>query len=238
MPRALSVIDWPIPIDPERWDAGCRVDEVRNDFVIPTVGRFIAENQVGRVIDVGCGTGYVSRTLAADVACSRVEWTLLDRNPKMLRFAAARFPEGRRAVYTSDDAEAYAVGESLRPHDLCLCAYTALEVEHLDPFAKALKRCVPRGTILLFVPDTVPDIIRHYASRRVQALGESLARILTHRLEKVDGFTGRRQTFLARQTIDYVHPMLGDATALREILPYATTLGRRHFCLVFERQGE
>jgi S-adenosylmethionine synthetase len=238
LPKSASVIRGPIPIDAELWDAGCQVDEVRNHFVIPTARRFIADQQAGRVIDVGCGTGYISRKLAAEQALSRVEWTLLDRNPKMLRFAAGRFPEGRRIAYTSDDAESYSAGHSLRPHDLCLCAYTPLEVENFDLFAEALKRCVPRGTILLFVPDIVPDIIKHYAGRGVQTLSDLPTREVTHRLEKVDGFTGRPQTFLARQTIDYVRPMLDDATALREVLSYATTRGARHFCFVFERQGK
>jgi S-adenosylmethionine synthetase len=236
--QTASVIQGPIPIDPKLWDAGCHGDEVRNNFVIPAARRLIAQNQVRRVIDVGCGTGYISRTLAAEDALSDVEWTLLDRNPEMLRFAAGRFPKGRRIAYTSDDAEAYAAGGSLRPHDLCLCAYTPLEVEDLGLFATALKRCVPRGTILLFVPDNVPDIIKYYVGRGVQTLSDSLVREVTQELEKVDGFTGRRQTFLARQTIDYVRPMLDHATALREILSYATTSSGRHFCFVFERQEE
>lgn len=225
----------PLSLDPEKWDVGCRRDPVRNEFVIPTVRAYIHERRVKRAIDVGCGTGYLPRMLAMDPLTERVQWTLLDRNAAMLAYASRYFPNGADVQYITANAEAYSGERHAWVHDLGICAYTMLEVDDLELFAHALWLLVPSGTLLVFLPDAVPDIVRHYLSEKTSPDVSNLYDV-THQLRKIDGFTGRAQTFLARQAVDFVEALVSDDTVLEKVISYRSPQGSRHFCLVFTQR--
>jgi hypothetical protein len=56
-----------------------------------------------------------------------------------------------------------------------------------------------------------------------------------HRLNKIDRFTGREQTFIARQVIDYIHSVVDARTSLTGVEMFRTGYGGRHFALAFDR---
>lgn len=225
----------PLPIDPARWDDGCSNDAARNDFVVPTLCQLIRDKSARRVVDVGCGSGYISRALVDYFGVDRVDMTLIDRNPEMVAFA--------RSAAQDDDTMRFLVGEvddltgagDAGKFDLCFCAYTLLEVNDIRSFGTSLKSLVDVGWLVVFVPDTFEDIVTHYL-RSGEA--EVPAGLEWHSVEKVNGFTGAVQTFIARQCIDYVTAILDEATSLRRVLEYQSSTAGRHFALVFERKAK
>ena len=219
-------------IDPEAWERGCQVDEVRNDFVAPTVVSLARTMAAPRVIDVGCGTGYVSRLAARYGGCERAQFTLLDHDDKMAAFAqhaSSAMPNLR--VVCSQLVE-YANGAGRDQFDIVFCSYTALEIEDFDTFSHSMRSLVSVGKIVFFVPDTVEDIIEFYVGDRSTSFVRGLE---VHRINKIDHFTGRMQTFIARQVVDYIIPMLDSETKLSRVAHFVTRKNGRHLALVFDR---
>lgn len=82
---------------PTLWEQGCRTDEIRNSFVVPTLAGIVERTRPNSVIDIGCGTGYIARGVAGLVSNPALDWRLLDHAPDMLDFAK-EMPVTRGAV--------------------------------------------------------------------------------------------------------------------------------------------
>ncbi|MCV7252296.1 class I SAM-dependent methyltransferase [Mycobacterium hackensackense] len=223
----------PIEIEADSWESGCEFDDVRNHFVIPELTSYLQAGGIRRIADIGCGTGYISRALTnIRIADGPAEWLLLDRDPRILEFARDRFP-AVRAEFVAADLQRFLGSWRSAPYDLAFCAYTLLEVVQLEAFADSLKLLVPGGYIVLFVPDPLDDILRHH--EQYQFPLDNLLLREDHHLVKLDPFTNRQQTFIARQVIRYVEVFIDESTSLSAVSSYRSRGGTRHYMLSFSR---
>lgn len=219
----------PRPIDPEAWESGSKLDEARNNFVIPLLRDLIGSRAAKRVIDVGSGTGYVSRTLA-NMDRPAVHFTLLDSSEPMSMFARSATGDDDNFEVVCSDVESYS---QVAPaaFDFCFSAYTVLEIEELPLFLRSIRYLIDAGTLVLILPDALADVVDNYVSRQ-DMIFDPQERL--YRLPKIDRFTGRVQTFIARSTTDYLLPLVDSCTALIGIQEYITKRGSRHIALVFD----
>jgi trans-aconitate methyltransferase len=218
-----------VSIDPAVWEAGCAKDGVRNRFVVPTIVDIVNRARFSRLLDVGCGTGYVSRRVSGLVP-AQVSFTLLDRDPGMVDFAAATFPAGIDATFIAAELQDFVLC-STDAFDVCFSAYAVLEFPEIELSLSSLRGLVPIGKIILFIPDTNEDILSHYLLHDVKKYRSSV----DHVLKRVDRFTRSEQIYIARQPLEYVRPLLDAETVLAEVRSFATTRGRRHYALIFDR---
>lgn len=105
----------------------------------------VRERNPGRVLDVGCGEGWLVRRLAKDVGCETVG---IDGSAQLIADARAAHEDGDYRVLTYE--EIVAQPESLAgPYDAVVCNF-ALLGDDLPPVLGALKQSLsPNGALLI-----------------------------------------------------------------------------------------
>lgn len=214
------------PAEAVAWDCSCGSDEARNRFVIPSVERLIGQINAKTVMDVGCGTGYLCQRLSG----LDVRWTLLDRSAAMLDFARRALVGRDNIGYVAANLSVAVDRQLVSTHDIVLLAYSILEVDDLPEFARACRLTVrENGVLALYIPDCLEDI----------APGAGLAfesfRAGVTQIRKLNAFTRTELVFLARRVEEYLAAFTTEGFALVGLEQFVSSLGKRHFALVFRR---
>jgi len=220
-----------VNIDPRTWDEACALDEVRNEFVVPTIVTIAQGGGPKRAIDIGCGTGYIARSVITRLASDFTQWVLLDRNPEMIGFAKSIVPERPDLKYINLDLEAVAITDFPGPFDLIILSYSILEMDRLDSLASRIgELAAPSAELLIFLPDTMEDVITAQPKNKgiIQKYAEGIAQI-----EKRNPFTGTYLTFYAHRDLYLVNSFLDAGFRLAQVTRFVTRSNRVHFCLRF-----
>lgn len=214
------------PDEAAAWDLGCRGDEVRNRFVIPSIARLITSMDAATIMDVGCGTGYVCQKLAA----LEVQWTLLDMSEAMIAFARMSLVGRDNVSYVTASLSSAIDCGLVSPHDIVYSAYSVLEVHDLQGFARACRKVVKKGGVVaLYLPDCLEDV----PSAPESAFEEF--RTGTIRIKKLNAFTRTELVFFARRIELYLAAFTAEGLALVDFQETLSTAGKRHFSLIFRR---
>jgi SAM-dependent methyltransferase len=141
------------------WDKWCETDYVRNAIVIPHLKQLIAHAPPDVISDVGCGSGYIARTLIQAQSGGRAQWLLVDSNKTALMYA-----HDATAILARVDAFHIDVTRQLKNShipsaDLAFMAFTLLEFRLTPMVATNLGSLVRTGgTLSIFIPDTLWDV--------------------------------------------------------------------------------
>jgi ubiquinone/menaquinone biosynthesis C-methylase UbiE len=223
----------PVPIDPTSWDRGCERDPARVFFVVPSISHVIDSHNVKRAIDVGCGTGFLARKVES--TAKPTQWTLLDRDADVLDYAQRVWQSTNTPILVNSTAEELVGSGNYSSYDLAVIAYTMLEVADLDAFVSAVKSLVPKGVIAAYLPEPPAciasnDMAVQFVEGRVNGGADFM------KVDKINRFTQRKQTYLMRHMYRYIDAFLDDCTSLTSIESYICPRGRVHFGLIFCRR--
>jgi len=215
--------------DPTAWDAGCASDPVRNDVVLPHLLASIQAARASRVIDMGSGTGYLTRKLAEQART--IHWVLLDSNPGLLELAAKSIrPNAHTSALHFDLTESHSTFPS-PPADFAFAVFTFLEF----PLASVVvQNCggllCSKGKLLVYLPDTLVDV----TLAGNDALSDYVSGDCV--ITKLDHFTGARDPFFATRIERLLNVFLSAPfrlTAL-DVLP-RTDRAENIYCCCFEK---
>jgi 2-polyprenyl-3-methyl-5-hydroxy-6-metoxy-1,4-benzoquinol methylase len=212
------------PAEAAAWDCGCGSDEARNRFVIPSVERLIKQLKAKAVLDLGCGTGYLCQRLSELEVC----WTLLDRSGAMMDFARRALAGKNNISYVAASLSVAVERQLVSTYDVVLSAYSILEVDDLPEFAKDCRLTVrENGILAIYIPDCLEDVAPGLAFERF--------RVGMAHVRKLNAFTGTQLVFLARRVEHYLAAFTTEGFALVALEEFVSSVGKRHFGLVFKR---
>lgn len=188
------------------WDRSANLDGVRTRNIVPSVAAQLCAADVSRVVDVGCATGYLPRSILRDYPDLRTEWMLVDRDPSRLDIARDHLRQYSNVSYHGGDIDSLALGTSPAV-TLFLFIYTILEFESVDvPLRWLREQSRDLDQVLIVMPDTTKDVMSaslqsgHVDGRLMRS---SFFENGTLALEKFDKFTNARYPFHAHR-LDYV----------------------------------
>lgn len=144
---------------PTEWEKFCREDVVRNQLIVPFIVEQIAQLKPLSVIDIACGTGYVSAKILIEEGLKPLCWRLLDFNGQMIDFAYNRlkhlpFVERHHADLRNKNEIL-----PIPPSDLAFVCLSLLELKVDYSVAKNLLTLAnPTGSLLIIIPDLLADI--------------------------------------------------------------------------------
>ncbi|HEY5710126.1 MAG TPA: hypothetical protein VIS51_12130 [Solirubrobacterales bacterium] len=178
--------------DPRAWERGCAADPVRNEVILPHLAASLATAAPQTVVDLGSGTGYITRTLSAQPWADSVGWVLLDSNPDLLDIALASFDTSIDVTGCLYDLTGPEKAPAVRA-EAAFAVFTFLEFPATPILARNCAGLLsPGGTLLVYLPDTLADVL---------ALGDPAAlsdlRAGACVVEKRDHFTGALDAFNA-----------------------------------------
>lgn len=215
------------PSEAELWDDGCSNDKPRNLFVIPEVVRIFHIERPRRILDIGAGTGYIARQVAASLKYE-TSWTLLDPNSDRLGVATLRKPAAMLASVANSELQAFANG--VNRYDAALAAFTLLEIDDLTAFAAAVwTLLVDRAVLIVALPDSWMDVLEASVSQALIASQFLHGRVS---LKKIDKFTKRSYPFKAVRLEVIIQCFLSLGFHLCEIVRSET---EETFLLTFRR---
>jgi trans-aconitate methyltransferase len=182
--------------DPVLWDTGCANDEIRNRFVIPFLSSVLREFRPSTVADVGCGSGYIIRALAAQEWAAAVHWRLIDRSQRMLDYASTRMPASAQHTAIAADLLLDIGTDSLPISSAVVSTFTLLEFPLNENIVDRLARLIqPSGILIVVLPDVLQDVMS--TSTQEAAIKEYCAGHIA--LAKIDKFLGETIPFHANR---------------------------------------
>lgn len=147
------------PSDISEWDRFCGTDRVRNEVIVPLIRARIEHEQPGAVMDLGCGSGYISRTLLTTGCLPSTvhRWTLVDKNASALDFAVASIPDSR---VNCSHADVTQPRDCVPEHDF---VFACMLLPELTPsgfrLARFEKFVALGGELLLSMPDGASEVV-------------------------------------------------------------------------------
>ncbi len=177
---------------------GADASENYERFFVPAIGRPVAEILLSvaalrpgeRVLDVGCGTGVVTR-LAADRVGGDGEVTGLDVNPGMLAVARSAAPPDFEIEWCEASAESIPLPDET--FDAVLCPMSLQFVPDRPAALREIRRVlVPGGRVTLSAPGPASPLFESLAEamgRHVapEAVGFVLAVFALHDETEIEG---------------------------------------------------
>lgn len=208
---------WDFPSDVARlravaWDDGCAQDRVRNEFIIPELTALIATDRPSSILDIGAGTGYISRAVDRQLDY-RPKWVLVDLDEDRLQIASERKPANMQMLCVVGDAAVIRGFE--HSFEAAVISFTLLETERAGAIvAYAASALVSGGMLILAIPDVWVDVLADPQKARERA-----QRLLsgTVSLSKIDKFTGAPYPFHAMRTESLITLVLEHACALETL---------------------
>lgn len=178
-------------IESESWESGSAGDPVRNILVIPMVSQIFEDLRPSSILDFGAGTGYISRKIKERLSY-HTAWTLLDRNQDRLNVAVRENEHENLKIICGDFSND---ALEIQSFDAILASFTLLETgvtqEIVDWFAE---HCHPDGTVVIVLPDVLPDVLLADAVSSGTAYEFSSGEAL---IQKIDKFTNSEYPFRA-----------------------------------------
>lgn len=195
----------------EKWELGCRRDEVRNGFVIPELTRIISTVRPATILDVGAGTGYVAREINHRLDYAPL-WTLIDSDPERVAVAKSYSSDLMLQEVLADDVMSL---PDAQKYGAVLVTFTLLEVADVAACVAKLRRLMtPFAILTVVLPDAWVDVLA------ASVLDPTLvAKFVTDRvaIPKNDKFTGSPYPFEAIRTEYLIDMVLGAGFVLVEI---------------------
>lgn len=197
--------------NPAAWERGCRADLVRNEFVIPEITKILEEFRPETILDIGSATGYVPRSIAAQLTFAP-KWALLDSDEERLRLAVELWGDDPKMSVICGDVIAGEVPKA--PFDVVLVTFTLLEIGDLQSAIQAIaKSTVVDGLAVVAQPDVWRDALAQ------PDRGATISALLTDgvEIEKLDRFTGTAYPFFAVRIELVIAEFLRQGFALRRL---------------------
>lgn len=150
-------------------------------FFVPTIGRPIADDLIEvaalhageRVLDVGCGTGVVTR-LAAGLVGGRALVSGVDVNPEMIEVARASTSDQVHIDWYEASAESMPFPDA--SFDVVLCQMTLQFVpDRLAALREMLRVLAPGGRLALNAPGPIPRPFADLAETLQERIGPEAA---------------------------------------------------------------
>ncbi|MGI5269447.1 class I SAM-dependent methyltransferase [Nonomuraea sp. CA-218870] len=215
----------------DRWDDGCQSDERRNELVLPYLAGKIRDRNPRTVLDIGCGSGYISRILSRTFADWVIDWILLDDKPDCVRYAVrgVELPARAREIVTDfREPLSSAIGA-----DLAFVVFSLLEFPFTKQVAENLADCVTAGGDLVIV---LPDVLEDLMAAQYQEINllEQYVKGISC-LQKQDKFTGTPYNFFAPRVEEVIAMLTCPAFSL-ESLSFYGRAGKRILILDFVRR--
>lgn len=204
------------------FDPSFGADAPRNyeRFFVPAIGRPVAELMLSiaalrpgeRVLDVGCGTGVVTR-LAAERVGPNGAVAGLDVNPGMLAVARSVTPPDRAIEWHEASAESMPLPDGA--FDAVLCPLSLQFVPDRPAALREVRRVLaPGGRLILSVPGPAAPMFEFLAEamgRHVapEAVGFVLAVFALHDETEIEGLlrdAGFRDVEVTAETVDLSLP--------------------------------
>ena len=185
------------------------------------------------MIDVGCGTGYVSAQILEGVSFKPEHWRLLDFNLHMLSFAYDRLQYKRFVQPFEADIRYKDAISSIPASDVAFVCLSLLELK-VDEVAATnlLSLTKAAGSLIIIIPDLIADIAfsPDPSQHLIQYIGGYCE------LTKVDRDFGGHHPFCATRIEILISYLLAAGSSLRclETLDSPTNLGT-FFSLHFVR---
>ena len=218
---------------PDRWDAGCEGDSIRNDFVVPFLAKVIRNAQADVVGDIGCGTGYITREVARHLHPSRVDWHLLDHDDGMLTYARSHCADLEGAHFHRFDLCVENRATQLPDFALGFVAYAFLDIEVNKQVASNTAKLIrPEGLLLLFTPDVLEDVIQ-MSGQRPELLDEYRRGVCS--FKKLDKFTQTDVTFRANRMEALLEFFVSAGFQLLHVEKHQATGDKRHYAFVLKK---
>jgi len=213
----------------DKWDDGCKEDEVRNEFVIPKLVQLINEMRPSQVLDIGTGTGYIVRSVDACVR-QKPEWTLIDMDEERIAFAVKEMSQSVNfKVYTKNFMEDEIQGG---PFDFVLLLFTLLELDlKMELFSKVKQLTSENGYVVITMPDSLEDVLKS-AVKTPSLLSDFVKGRCV--LGKVDKFTEEEYPFKAHRFEYIVQLMLQSSFSLIKMFSHMNG-DNETFMLVFKK---
>lgn len=216
---------------PDLWEAGCRTDPIRNSFVVPYLRSAVGRLKPRDLVDIGCGTGYISRAVAERLQHRPLRWHLVDNSPEMLHFAQQRRVAHVETVVHNLNLEEPRWEDPPPASDLGFMAYTLLDLKLSRVLVGNIASLVrPQGTLFVFMPDVLEDVIQAAAVRR-ETIHDFRRGHCS--IEKVDKFTARPVSFEANRFEYVVAEFLRGGFVLEGLENYVSHGDHNHYCLSF-----
>jgi SAM-dependent methyltransferase len=216
---------------PDLWEAGCLGDPIRNEFVIPALEEEILQFKPKTIIDIGCGTGFISRMLAKRLSQFPIQWHLLDNEPSMLRFAQEKSKTARTIFHHLDLCDHLPNGAP--ECDLGFIAYTFLDVVVTETVVRNISALIKSTKhLLIFMPDVLEDVI--HAAQECPALLQEY-RMGHCSLEKLDKFTRAKVFFEANRVEHVIGAFVNKGFKLIRLRRHQAAHSHIHYCLEFEK---
>ena len=202
--------------DPERWEEGCRQDDVRNRIVVPDLLDRL--NRIGPrlIADVGSGTGYVSRVVAERYPHKDVRWVLLENDPHMLQFSAD-LTAGQAGIepipYDILGVDDGWVGR----FDFAFSCFSSLDFGMGREIANKILRLLRvGGTFVFYLPDLLEDVAQICSQEGGVDQLHAYRRGATP-IRKPDRFTERMEPFTAHRIEHCISYMLAAGALMSEM---------------------
>lgn len=195
----------------EKWELGCRTDDVRNGFVVPELARIITAVRPATILDVGAGTGYIAREINHRLAYSPL-WTLIDSDTDRVAVARSHSSDLMLQEVLEDDVMSL---PDVPKYDAILVTFTLLEVGDVAACVAKLRRLMtPFAILSVALPDAWVDVLA--AAPTDPSL---IPRFLVERVSipKNDKFTGNPYPFDAIRTEFLIDVVLTAGFTLVEI---------------------
>lgn len=153
-------------------------------FFVPAIGRPVAEDLIEaaqltageRVLDVGCGTGVVTR-MAAEKVTPAGEVAGLDIHPAMLVVARDATPQSLVIDWYEANAEAIPLPDD--SFDVVLCQMSLQFMPGRLGALREMQRVLkPGGRLVLNVPGPTPPLFEHFAGALTKHVGLEAAQFV------------------------------------------------------------
>lgn len=184
--------------DPAQWHKGCERDECRNNFIIPEILSAFRRKSIHSCAFVGSATGYIPSKVTEEYRL--VECTLIDPN-------VGRMDYSKSVVFHADALNRCALKfeecQFKNPLDAVVISNTLMEFRVELSFALRVHSALrPGGSLLIFLPDVLEDVIQSEAAGNENALVDFLRGCYCGK--KTDKFTSAPYNFYAQREIELI----------------------------------
>lgn len=198
------------------WDNACEHDESRNQFVVPYLETELEARRPALVIDIGAGSGYVSRQLIQRTTHRVAQWILIDADETACRWLNTRFATIPNVKV--EHARIPPLRDGLTNAPLVFFSYTILELS-LPDISKLIRQLGPGSTVVMVMPDVIEDVL----GAQDPAVKADFWAEGSVSIPKVDKFTGRPYPFIAHRVEYLLEAVTSSGCSIERVERYSCT---------------